>query len=320
MKKVLTLFVILATSVVAWGQRVQVTAAFDSAAILIGEQTRLTIEVAANNGGKDLYLFPTLEDSLAGGLELLDAPKMDTVKMDDGTVKIAAHYLMTGWDSALVFIDALPVVSGNDTFWSNAVTLKVIDVPVDTVDAICDIKPVYEPPFDWKFFWTIVLIVVLSLLLLGGLTWAYFKFFRKKFKKGAEEEEEVKDPRPAHVIAMEQLEELRREKLWQEGRVKSYYSRLTEIVKGYISKRYAINATEKTTDELLCEMRLNTKIEISKNSVEELKGLLQLADLVKFAKWNPLPEENDKAFEEGKNFVQLTKQDEIKEEAKNDIR
>ena len=320
MKRILTFIAIMTIAAIAWGQKVQVTAAFDSVAILIGEQTRLTVEVAANNDDKELYVFPILGDSLAGGLELIDEPKIDTLKLEDGTVKIAAHYLMTGWDSALVYIDALPVVSGNDTFWSNAVTLKVVDVPVDTVNAICDIKPVYDPPFDWKYFWTILLIVILSLLVVGGLIWAYFKFFRKKFKKAEVTKVVVKDPRPAHLIAMEQLEELRRQKLWQEGRVKPYYSRLTEIVKDYISKRYSISATEKTTEELLSEMRMNTKIEISKSSVEELKGLLQLADLVKFAKWNPLPEENDKAFEEGKNFVQLTKQEELKKEAKNDIR
>lgn len=320
MRKTLILIMTIVISIDLFGQNVQVKAAFDSTAILIGEQTMLTLAVATNGGEEDVYVFPTMRDTLAGGLELLDAPKMDTMKLEDGTVKISAHYLMTGWDSALVYIEALPVVNGGDTFWSNGVTLKVVEIPVDTVDAICDIKPVYDPPFDWKFFWTVVLIVVLSMIFLSGLVWVYFRYFRKKSQMSVEKTEEVKDYRPAHIIAMEQLEELRREKLWQDGRIKLYYSRLTEIVKGYISRRYDINAIEKTTDELLGEMRMNTKIEVSKNSVENLKELLQLADLVKFAKWNPLPEENNMAFEEGKNFVQLTKQEGIKEEAKNDIR
>lgn len=319
MKKILLLIFAAFASTVAWGQTVQVKAEFDSAAILIGEQTKLTVEVASRDT-KNTFAFPMMDDSLAGGLELVERLPMDTTRLEDGTVKIAAHYLMTGWDSALVYIEALPVVAGEDTFWSNGLTLKVVDIPVDTVDAICDIKPVYEPPFDWRFFWTVMMIVLLSLLVIGGGVWAYFKYFRKRFRKGTVIDEKPVDPRPAHVIAMEQLEHLRQEKLWQGGEVKRYYSRLTEIVKAYVSRRYGINATEQTTDELLTELKMNTRIEASKESVEDLKELLQLADLVKFAKWKPLPEENDRAFEEGKEFVQMTKQEEIKEEKKNDIR
>jgi len=319
MKKVLTLIFAAVVVTSVWSQTVQVKAAFDSTAMLIGDQTKLTIE-AAGRDSKAMFVFPTMEDSLAGGLELVERLPMDTTKMEDGTIKISAHYLMTGWDSALVYIPGLPVVVGGDTFWSNGLTLKVVDMPVDTVDAICDIKPVYEPPFDWRFFWTIVIIVLLSLAVITGGIWAYFKYFRKRFKKGADEDAKPVDPRPAHVIAMEQLETLRQEKLCQEGRFKQHYSRLTEIVKGYVSNRYGINATEQTSDELLTELRMNTQIEISKESVENLRGLLQIADLVKFAKWKPLPEENERVFEEGKEFVQMTKQEEIKEEKKNDIR
>lgn len=319
MKKILILIFAVVAATAAWGQTVQVRAEFDSAAILIGEQTKLTVEVAGRDA-KTTFVFPMLDDSLAGGLELVERLPMDTTRLEDGTVKIAAHYLMTGWDSALVYIEALPVVAGGDTFWSNGLTLKVVDIPVDTVDAICDIKPVYEPPFDWRFFWTVLIIIVLSLLLICGGVWVYFKYFRNKFRKGTAEDEKPVDPRPAHVIAMEQLENLRQEKLWQGGEVKRYYSRLTEIVKVYVSRRYDINATEQTTDELLSELKMNTSIEASKESVEDLRELLQLADLVKFAKWKPLPEENDRAFEEGKEFVQMTKQEEIKEEKKNDVR
>jgi len=319
MKKILLLIIAALAATGIKSQTVQVRAEFDSAAILIGDQTCLTLEVASHS--KDaLFIFPTMEDSLAGGLEMVERLKTDTTRLEDGTVKIAAHYLMTGWDSALVYIDALPVISGNDTFWSNSVSLKVVDIPVDTANAICDIKPVYDAPFDWKFFWTVVIIVLLSLILIGAAVWAYFKYFRKKFHKGKVADEKPVDPRPAHVIAMEQLEILRQEKLWQEGQIKLYYSRLTEIVKGYVSRRYSISATEQTTDELLTELRMNTKIDVSKDSVENIKDLLQLADLVKFAKWNPLPAENDKAFEEGKEFVQKTKQEEIKEEKKNEVR
>ncbi|MCQ2343589.1 MAG: hypothetical protein MJ002_01545 [Paludibacteraceae bacterium] len=287
-------------------QTVQVTAAFDSLAMFIGDQTCLRIEVAFT--GERQLRFPLFKDSVPAGLELVETLGYDTMHETDGTVKIAAKYIFTGWDSALVYVDGFPVVDGEDTFVSNAVSLKIVDIDVDTANAICDIKPVYDPPFDWELIWTIVILVVLAAALVVAGIFVYRKYFRNK--KKADEEVKVFDSRPADVIALEQLEQLRQEKLWQEGRNKEYYSVLTDIIKSYINRRYGINAVESTTDDLLRELRMNTRISIDKEPIDVLKEVLGLADLVKFAKWNPLPTENERAFEDGKNFVQNTRKTE----------
>lgn len=303
----------ITTAILIWivmagyGQTVQVTAGFETQAMYIGDQTCLRIE-AAYTGQRQLS-FPTFKESVPVGLELVETLGYDTVKESDGTVKIAAKYVFTGWDSALVYVDGFPVIEGEDTFLSNAVSLKIVDMEVDTANAICDIKPVYDPPFDWELFWTIVILVILAVALIIGGVWVYRKYFRNR-KKGEKEEVKIIDNRPADVIALEQLEQLRQEKLWQEGRSKEYYSILTDIIKSYVSRRYGINAVESTTDDLLRELRMNTQIEIEKEPVDVLKDMLMLADLVKFAKWNPLPAENERAFEEGKNFVQETRKKE----------
>lgn len=312
MKKILVILAVVVVLVPGlMAQRATVTAGFDSVAMMIGDQTKLT--VTATCYGKDQLLFPMVEDSL---LEVVEFLGYDTVKGDGNEVKISANYLVTCWDSALVYIDKLPVIDGQDTFWSNPLTLKVIDMEVDTTMAICDIKPVVEPPFDWRIFWTALVILLLVAALTVGGIWVYRKYFKNRGSEEGEEEE-VKDLRPAHVIAFEQLEELKGEKLWQEGKVKMYYTKLTDIVKGYIAKRYGISAMEQTSDDLLHELRTNTKVDIPKESVDTLKEMLQLSDLVKFAKWNPLPPENEKAFEEGKDFIYRTKKEETIE---NDVR
>lgn len=310
-KGFLTLAILLLCGQWIMAQRATVTAGFDSVAMMIGDQTKLTVTATCDE--KEQLFFPMVEDSL---LEVVEFLGYDTVKGQGREVKISANYLVTCWDSALVYIDKLPVIGEQDTFWSNPLTLKVVDVEVDTAMAICDIKPVVNPPFDWRIFWTALVIVLLVAALTVGGIWAYRKYFKNR-KTEDGEEEEVKDLRPAHVVAFEQLEELKSEKLWQEGKVKTYYSRLTDIVKGYIAKRYGISAMEQTSDDLLRELRTNTKVDIQKESVDTLKEMLQLSDLVKFAKWNPLPPENEKAFEESKDFIYRTKKEETIE---NDVR
>lgn len=298
--------ILLCTVLGVRSQTVQVTAAFDSMGMFIGDQTCLRIE-AAFTGNRQLS-FPLFKDSVPTGLELIETLGYDTVRESDGTVKIAARYIFTGWDSALVYVDGFPVIDGGDTFLSNAVSLKIVDVEVDTANAICDIKPVYDPPFDWELFWTIVIIVVLVAVLVVAGIYVYRKYYKRR--KGDVDEVRIIDNRPADVIALEQLEQLRQEKLWQEGKNKEYYSILTDIIKSYVSRRYGVNAVESTTDDLLRELRMNTQISIDKEPIDILKEMLSLADLVKFAKWNPLPAENEKAFEYGKDFVQNTRKTE----------
>lgn len=301
--KALILGILLGFASTLCAQTVQVKASFDSVGMYIGDQTCLRIQ-AAYTGQRNLR-FPLFKDSVPAGLELIETLKNDTIKESDGTIKVTANYIFTGWDSALVYVGGLPVVDGEDTFMSNPVSLKIVDVPVDTANAICDIKPVYDPPFDWELFWTILIIVLIVAALVVGGIFVYRKYFKGRGKKA--EVEKIIDPRPADVIAMEQLEKLRQEKLWQGGRNKEYYSVLTDIVKSYISRRYGINAVEQSTDDLLRELRMNTQIDIEKEPVETLKDVLRLADLVKFAKWTPLPAENERAFEDGRQFVQSTR-------------
>ena len=111
--------------------------------------------------------------------------------------------------------------------------------------------------------------------------------------------------RPPHEIALEELKKLEAERLWQQGLIKQYHSRLTDIIRTYIEHRYGIIAMEMTTGEILVAL---SRAISEKESSEKLSLLLQLADMVKFAKVQPLPGENEMAMQQSTDFVIATKE------------
>jgi hypothetical protein len=117
-------------------------------------------------------------------------------------------------------------------------------------------------------------------------------------------EEPVISPDPAHLIAFRQLEKLKEEKLWQKGEIKKYYTRLTEIIRQYLENRYRIFSMEMTTFETLAEL---TKSGFrDDDNYRRLRTVLSGADLVKFAKYNPEPSENELHFDYAWQFVKFT--------------
>jgi hypothetical protein len=110
---------------------------------------------------------------------------------------------------------------------------------------------------------------------------------------------------PPHVIALQELDKLKTEELWQHEKVKDYYTRLTDIVRVYIEDRFSIAAMEQTTFEILNSFK-GEELQIEKKTVKELGDILELADFVKFAKLTPLPDENHKMLSNAYLFVKET--------------
>ena len=107
-----------------------------------------------------------------------------------------------------------------------------------------------------------------------------------------------------HVIAIRELDKLKGEQLWQSGQLKAYHSRLTDIVREYIEHRFDIHTLERTSDEILDSFK-NTGLS-ERVPFESLRQMLFQADMVKFAKGNPLPEDNMRSLEQAYNFVKKT--------------
>jgi hypothetical protein len=110
--------------------------------------------------------------------------------------------------------------------------------------------------------------------------------------------------RPAEEVALEKLDVIREEKIWQVGQVKEYHTQLTDVVREYIARRFEVSSAEQTSDETLSAMRPLLKEQ--KDLYEQLRKMLTLADLVKFAKWNTTPDENELSLRSAYTFVKET--------------
>jgi hypothetical protein len=286
-------------------QEVKVTAAFDSSKIYIGDQTNFTVTI--DKPSSYILSIPFFRDSLQKNIEILKGPSVDTSFLKDGRLRIRQKYLVTSFDSG--FYQIPPVYAemkgenGIKRFYSDYSQLEVIRVkitPSDTTLKIFDIVKPYKAPLTVGE----VLPWVMMFLLLSGALWYMVRIIKKiRKKKTGEVVELPKDP--AHVIAFRQLEKLKEEKLWQKGDIKGYYTRLTEIVRFYLENRYRIYSMELTTLETLAELK---KTGFSEDeSYRNLRTVLTGADLVKFAKFNPEPSENELQYNFAWEFVDTTK-------------
>jgi uncharacterized protein YneF (UPF0154 family) len=304
MRKFLLLFLLVISfaHVDLWAQKITVNARLDSTVIWIGSQTRLTFEVSQQP--KQKVIMPLFSDSIMGGLETVEPVKMDTVKSPDGHLLISQHYVVTSFKDSLLYIPPFPFVLDGDTVWSKSLSLKVVQpFKIDTAShKIADIKTVFTPKFDWKDFMLKVffVLVILALLILAYVI--YTKYFKKK---PVLNEKEIKLLLPAHVVALNQLDKIKQEKPWQQGRSKEFHTELTDVIREYIERVFNINSLEMTSEEILDHLRM-LRVE-QKPTYLSLQQILRLADLVKFAKWNAMPDEHELSLQNAYLFINQTK-------------
>ena len=288
-----------------------VSASIDSATLKMGDQTDMHLQVT--HEASEQVIWPEIGDMLQDGIEVVDRTIVDTTVLKDGRVQLNQYLTLTSFKDSLFSIRPLPIVSKGDTFWTDPLAINVIQpFEEDTTMAITDIKSVEKAPIWWWgiFRW---ILLALGIIVLGfGLVWLFFWLMDKRKPK---EEEEV-DPetlRPADEVALEKLDAIKETKIWRDGKVKEYQTELTDVVREYISRRFEVQSTEQTSDETLRELKpiLMAKGEgqmaNGKELYDKLAKMLQLADLVKFAKWTTTPDENESALTTAYDFVNSTK-------------
>jgi hypothetical protein len=140
-------------------------------------------------------------------------------------------------------------------------------------------------------------------LVCAGLAYLAYRYWKKR-KLRQPGETYVPPPRAAHVIALDQLARLKDRKLWQQGRIKEFYTEITEILRRYIENRYQLMALEKTTDEIMVGLRA---VAIAAQVLPPLETILRRADLVKFAKYQPGIPEHEEMFTVAYDMIDRTK-------------
>ena len=281
----------------AKAQDVKVTAKLDKATILLGDQTvlRLSADLPAN--GK--VTFPVLTDTISAKVQVVGVGKLDTLKTQSGRWTITQAYTITAFDAGVQTIPAFTFDANGVAVATDPIPLQVQEVKVDTTKAIYDIKQPLAVKYsfmDWLRDNAIkVLLGLLLVIVLIGI-WYYFK----KRKKPVPVVVEVKPLVPLHLQALNKLNALRDKKLWEQEEVKQYHSELTDIIREFLEKRYKIRAMEQTSDEIFSGIR---HLEIAEENRNQLRQILMLADLVKFAKQKPLNADNEQSMANAIGFV-----------------
>jgi len=295
-------------------QGINVDARFDSAAILIGDQINLTIMVEQPR--EATVVLPQYKDSIAGKIEILTTSRIDSFFLPNGRVRVTQQYLVTSFDSGVYAVDpvkfAYSIAGHTDTIISMPLSLAVNTIPVKDPKKIADIKSVIDIPLTFKEVLPYISIGIGAIILIVIVAYVYMRLKHNKPILGILE----KPAEPAHIIAFRELEILKNEKLWQQGQIKLYYSRVSDIIRAYIENRFKAPALESTTDEILALLKSIPQVDAK--IMTEIKTMLGLSDLVKFAKAEPMPDENEDTWRMAYDFVLNTFKEPVVEEPVSD--
>jgi hypothetical protein len=279
--------------------------------ILIGDQITLSVKYKFNP-----YLpanFPQLKDTVVPGVEFVRELPTDTVRNQNIISEYVKKYIITSFDSGHYFIWFPIIVENSDTIMSNIVQFHVNTIPVDTLTyKMYDIKKpiIYPLTLQEILFWVFMVIIGIILIIAAIILYRRWKNKQPLFGK-------AKPKIPPHIIAFKELSVVRTEKLWQQGKVKLYYTRITDIIRKYIEGRFSIPAMEKTSDEILADIKKGKIDEMY--SFDKLREMFYTSDLVKFAKYQPAPDENEESFKTAFEFVTNTQPKEEDTEDKTSI-
>ena len=280
-----------------------VSAAIDSTTLFIGDQTDLHLRATCEMG--EQVQLPVLGEQLIAGIEIVDRTIVDTTILNDGRVQYNQYLTLTSFKDSLFYISPLPFVSGGDTMWSESLMLNVVQpFEMDSADiAITDIKGIYKAPIWW---WGVLrwILLALATVVVGVGGYYLITYMQRRLAKETSDTVPVEPLRPAEEVALEKLDLIREQKIWQSGQVKEYHTQLTDVVREYIARRFEVSSAEQTSDETLRAMRLMLKEQ--KDLYEHLRKMLTLADLVKFAKWTTTPDENEMSLRSAYAFVKET--------------
>lgn len=303
LKKILLIFSVGLASNWVIGQKLSIETKIDTNKIVIGDQICLTYRILKTKNTK--LILPVLSQKLIDGIEIIGQPTIDSMDKSGSMEQVSIKMTITSFDTGMYYIPPQPFVISNsgfpDTIRSKATYLEVGGVAIDTTHTIRDIKSPENVPVTFREL-VPYLIIILALALIA-LALVYF--FRKQ-KKEVFKVLPAKPLEPAYITALRELDKINSQKLWQQKQIKEYYTRITYVIRWYISVRFAILALEMTSDEILDHLK---SMNLDRVNFHNLENLLNLADIVKFAKGEPGPDDNITHLDNAYEFVKMTKEE-----------
>ena len=270
-----------------------IQAKIDPIEMLIGEQSIVTLSIEAGDNAN--IEWPKLQprEMLVPGVEII------------GTQHPDAHTMLitlTSFDGSLYHLPAFTVKVDGKELKSSDLALKVVEMEVDTtqLNKMFPPKDVQDNPFQWSD-WSLSFWLSILLLLLVALT--YYLYVRLRAGKPIITHIKIVKRLLPHQKAMKEIEQIKADKMVASENQKEYYTKLTDTLRRYIEERYGFSAMEMTSSEIIGRLMASG----DQQSLSELTQLFMTADLVKFAKYSTMINENDQNLVNAIDFINQTK-------------
>ena len=306
MKRKTILFGFLAIFVqIGFAQEVVLKASFDRDSIMIGEHVQWTLKATIDQSIE--AFFPVIDSITDGRIELLKNKGLDTLRASSNNITVQHTYVITSFDEGLYTLPEIPLLLRHrdgklDTAYFERLSLLVKTVPIDTTSfEPYDIKMPITYPIT---FMEVLPWALSSLAALALIAFVIYVIIRRRQHKPIFFKPKPKEP--PHIIALRELYKIKADKLWQNNKVKLYYTRVTDVLRIYMEERYKIQAMEQTSDEILLTLQ---SMQLPGELMDKLRELLSVSDLVKFAKYQPMTDDNEKALVTAQEFVDQTKEE-----------
>lgn len=274
--------------------------------ILVGEQVAVVVTAHAQDTAKVEFPRSLL---VPDGIEILQAIEEAPIDEGNGMVARRCNYILTSFTDTVYPLPPIPVLISGKEYPTRQLALQVFTVDVDTTNNYENYfgpKDVQELPMSWKGDeWSVPFIlsfVVVVLLIVGIIL-----FVRLLSKKPIIAHIRIIKRIPPHQKAMKAIDEIKADKMVTAEDPKAYYTKLTDTLRQYINERYGFNAMEMTSSEIIDRLMKTD----DPKSLEELRMLFTTADLVKFAKYSTLINENDANLVNAVDFINQTKQENV---------
>lgn len=279
---------------IAPAQRPAWEARLDTHQIQIGQQVNLLLEARLPRGTQARW--PVVPDSGRGWL-LVQRGERDTLEATDAGMALRQRLRITSFDSGRVYLPAWPLVLSDDTLRTDSLALQVTLPNLAARPDIYGLKDLLDVPRPW-WFWALWIGIPLLVIVLAIGLWRLWR--RRQAKETAPEVPRL----PPYEEAIAALDALEREELWQKGAIKTYYSRLIDVLRRYWERRYGVRAMEKTAAELSADI---PRLKLPREQAEELEQVLHQSAMVKYARQEPSSGANERAAQLVREVIETTR-------------
>lgn len=308
-KSFILILIVPMFSLASYGQNVQIETKVDKNKILIGDQIRLQYKIRFNP--QEYRIASSRIADTFNKFEVVERKPKDTTQ-NGNIATITQEHIITNFDSGSWAIPTNSIyitpLDGRPAYekLTDSVLIQVNTVDADTSKPIKPIYDIIEAKKPWWEVWLYFGVAFLALVLIIGIIYYFVKRYKNKEKKTNGKKQVYIAPWDA---ASDAIQKLIAKELWLNEQEKQHHTRLTDIIRTYLEDAFELDCFEKTSQEIITDVKKSLQKKKYKKRQEELEKLRNIfftADLVKFAKSKPTEEEHEQSNTDALAFVNST--------------